>query len=75
MKKSLSRYLPALALTLALLMPAAAEQRVEGDDENHVVILHTNDTHSGILPMESGKNSGCGGYARREEYILNSATL
>ena len=69
MKKSLSRYLPALALTLALLMPAAAEQRAEGDDENHVVILHTNDTHSGILPMESGKNSGCGGYARREEYI------
>ena len=32
MKKSLSRYLPALALTLALLMPAAAEQRAEGDD-------------------------------------------
>lgn len=31
-----------------------------------VTILHTNDTHSQVEPIEAGKrNAGCGGYARR----------
>lgn len=31
-----------------------------------VTILHTNDTHSQVEPIEEGKrNAGCGGYARR----------
>lgn len=67
MKKILAGLVPFAFFTLVLCGQAGA-QKAE-DEKNHFVILHTNDTHSGILPMESGKNAGCGGYARREEYI------
>lgn len=34
-----------------------------------LVILHTNDTHSNIEPVASGKNKGFGGFQRRADYI------
>jgi 5'-nucleotidase len=34
-----------------------------------LVILHTNDTHSNIEPLSSGRNKGLGGYQRRADYI------
>lgn len=34
-----------------------------------LVILHTNDTHSQIIPQVTGLGKGLGGYERREEYI------
>jgi len=34
-----------------------------------LVILHTNDTHSNIEPVASGKNKGLGGFQRRANYI------
>jgi 5'-nucleotidase len=38
--------------------------------EYELVILHTNDTHSQIEPLEDGKkDANCGGYARRMGYI------
>ena len=38
--------------------------------EKTIMILHTNDTHSQIEPLEEGKRDEfCGGYARRMGYI------
>ena len=38
--------------------------------EKTIIILHTNDTHSQIEPLEEGKRDEfCGGYARRMGYI------
>ncbi len=34
-----------------------------------LVILHSNDTHSNIEPMSSGRNKGMGGFQRRANYI------
>lgn len=34
-----------------------------------LVILHTNDTHSQIMPQTTGAGKGLGGYERREQYI------
>ena len=34
-----------------------------------LVILHTNDSHSQIMPQTSGKEKNVGGYERREAYI------
>ena len=34
-----------------------------------LVILHTNDSHSQIMPQTSGKEKNLGGYERREAYI------
>lgn len=34
-----------------------------------LVILHSNDTHSNIEPMSSGRNKGMGGVQRRANYI------
>ncbi len=34
-----------------------------------LVILHTNDVHSNIEPLGSGRNSGFGGFQRRANYI------
>jgi 5'-nucleotidase len=34
-----------------------------------LVILHTNDTHSNIEPLSSGRNKGFGGVQRRANYI------
>ncbi len=39
--------------------------------EQMLTILHTNDTHSQVDPLEEGKRDAlCGGYARRMGYIL-----
>ena len=41
-----------------------------GCQEKTIIILHTNDTHSQIEPLEAGKRDEfCGGYARRMGYI------
>lgn len=37
--------------------------------QTHLVILHTNDTHSQITPQTTGEGKGLGGYERREAYI------
>ncbi|MGE4414915.1 MAG: bifunctional UDP-sugar hydrolase/5'-nucleotidase [Bacteroidales bacterium] len=34
-----------------------------------LVILHTNDVHSNIEPLKSGRNAGNGGFQRRANYI------
>lgn len=34
-----------------------------------LVILHTNDTHSNIEPLASGRNKGMGGFQRRANYV------
>jgi 5'-nucleotidase len=34
-----------------------------------LVILHTNDVHSNIEPLSSGRNAGLGGFQRRANYI------
>ena len=40
-----------------------------GLNAQDLVILHTNDTHSQILPETTGYGKGLGGYERREKYI------
>jgi len=35
-----------------------------------LVILHTNDVHSNIEPLTSGRNAGMGGFQRRANYFL-----
>ena len=50
-----------LWLCLASLMVACSETK-----EHTITILHTNDTHSQVEPLEAGKRDAfCGGYARR----------
>ena len=40
------------------------------DKPQTITILHTNDTHSQVYPIDAGKrNADCGGYARRMGYI------
>ncbi len=34
-----------------------------------LIILHTNDTHSNIEPLTSGRNAGNGGFQRRANYF------
>lgn len=46
---------------VALIAPAASAQKL--------VILHTNDTHSQILPEKVGEYAGLGGVERRLQYI------
>lgn len=50
----------------AIILLALCLTDVYGQD---LVILHTNDTHSQILPEIAGKGKGLGGYERRENYI------
>ena len=49
-----------------LLLP-----RLAATDETHLVLLHTNDTHSRIdpFPLDGGRNEGLGGAARRAALI------
>lgn len=43
---------------------------------HHLTILHTNDTHSQVEPLEAGKRDAhCGGYARRMGLIEQERTL
>jgi 5'-nucleotidase len=36
-----------------------------------LVILHTNDVHSNIEPLSTGRNKGYGGFQRRANYIMS----
>jgi 5'-nucleotidase len=51
--------------------PDASEQVAAGADDVHLVILHTNDTHSRVdpFPMDGGPFQGLGGVARRTTLI------
>ncbi len=51
-------------LTIILLLVTGT-----GLNAQDLVILHTNDTHSQIMPQTAGPGKGLGGYERREEYI------
>ncbi|MDD3273110.1 MAG: metallophosphoesterase [Bacteroidales bacterium] len=42
-----------------------------GVEAQDLVILHTNDTHSNIEPITSGRNAGFGGVQRRANYITS----
>ncbi len=55
-----------LRITLILLLAVCLSVSLNGQD---LVILHTNDTHSQIVPQTSGEGAGLGGYERREAYI------
>lgn len=61
MKKYISALSGCLILGFLLL-----SEGMQGQD---LVILHTNDTHSQIVPQTSGRGQGLGGYERREEYV------
>ncbi len=51
-------------ITFSFILLACQQQPVT------LTILHTNDTHSQVEPLEPGvKNGDCGGYARRMGYI------
>jgi len=60
MKKAYKKY-TLLAALLILCTPAIYSQ--------DLVILHTNDTHSNIEPLTSGRNKGFGGVQRRANFI------
>ena len=61
--KGVFRYL--LVSLMGIIMVAC-----NGRQKQTIIILHTNDTHSQIEPLEAGKRDEfCGGYARRMGYI------
>jgi 5'-nucleotidase len=61
--KGVFRYL--LLSLMGIIMVAC-----NGRQKQTIIILHTNDTHSQIEPLEAGKRDEfCGGYARRMGYI------
>lgn len=62
MKRYLT-YLYIITLTLALSSSCSAKK------PNELVILHTNDTHSQIEPIRSGRGNGLAGVDRRGEYF------
>lgn len=51
---------------LLLLFLTSAASIINGQD---LVILHTNDVHSNIEPLTSGRNAGFAGFQRRANYI------
>ena len=53
-----------LVLTIAIVCLAFGMS-----DAQRLVILHTNDTHSQIEPMRTGRNEGLGGVDRRLQFI------
>ena len=57
--KNVSNYLATLILGLVFTACSNSSERI-------VTILHTNDTHSQVEPLEAGKRDAlCGGYALR----------
>jgi len=42
---------------------------IETQAQEKLIILHTNDTHSQIEPMRTGRNAGLGGVERRLQFI------
>ena len=51
------------------LILAAACLTFSAADAQRLVILHTNDTHSQIEPLRTGRNEGLGGVDRRLQFI------
>lgn len=51
---------------VVFLLLAAAAFSANGQK---LVVLHTNDTHSQIEPVRTGRNAGCGGVDRRLQFI------
>ena len=52
-------------IVISLLLVAAAFSA----NGQKLVVLHTNDTHSQIEPVRTGRNAGCGGVDRRLQFI------
>lgn len=53
-----------------LLISVIALNACTSNKEHTITILHTNDTHSQVEPLETGKRDAyCGGYAKRMGYI------
>lgn len=52
-------------IVISLLLVAAAFSA----NGQKLVVLHTNDTHSQIEPLRTGRNAGCGGVDRRLQFI------
>lgn len=61
--------LSATAFTTSFLLPQNGAKA--NDEEQPIVILHTNDMHSHIdpFPMDGSANQGCGGVAARAVII------
>ena len=59
-----------ISAAAALLLFAAAPSLTAQD----LVILHTNDTHSQIEEVRTGKGAGTGGVHRRAEYFQQVRT-
>ena len=59
-----------ISAAAALLLFAAAPSLTAQD----LVILHTNDTHSQIEEVRTGKGAGTGGVHRRAEYFQQGTT-
>lgn len=58
----MKKYNKIFVLTIVLLFPLSLVCQ-------DLVILHSNDTHSNIEPLSSGRNKGMGGFQRRANYI------
>ena len=56
----MKRIIVTLALAAAFMLPSNAQK---------LVVLHTNDTHSQIEPVRTGRNAGSGGAERRLIFI------
>ena len=56
----MKRFIVSMALAAAFMLPSAAQK---------LVVLHTNDTHSQIEPVRTGRNAGSGGVERRLNFI------
>ena len=56
----MKRIILSVAIAAAFMLPASAQK---------LVILHTNDTHSQIEPVRTGRNAGSGGVERRLNFI------
>lgn len=60
-----------VVLSLSIFCVACTQPK-----QHTLVILHTNDTHSQVEPLEAGKRDAhCGGYARRMGYVAAERKL
>ncbi|MBR3302662.1 MAG: metallophosphoesterase [Bacteroidales bacterium] len=66
MKKNITNRIKNIAYAIAAVVVTLSYNATYAQ---HLVILHTNDTHSQIEPIAAGKWKGLGGVERREKYI------
>ena len=57
----MKRVFISIMLAAAVTLPAKAQK---------LVVLHTNDTHSQIEPVRTGRNAGSGGAERRLRLLI-----